>query len=115
MNRPTWTKLFRLLITLVFISSMIGIGCTPTPKVILPQVGEAGVPQIQLPDRPELDSFTDQEMQAIPRSAHGKILKNQAAWWGYADQAEAAVQGFKDYLRSLFGDGKKKTSASIPK
>ena len=34
---------------------------------------------------------------------HGKILKNQARWAGYADIADAATKGYQDYLRNLFG------------
>ncbi len=69
---------------------------------MLPAVGEAAVPKIELPGRPELTPFTEEEMQKIPVSAHGKILSNQADWWGYADQAEAAVQGLKDYIGKVF-------------
>ena len=62
-------------------------------------MGPQAVPAIELPARPELTPFSDEEMQKIPVSAHGKILANQADWWGYADQAEAAVKGLKDYIR----------------
>jgi hypothetical protein len=72
-------------------------------------MGEQAVPSILLPDRPELDQFTKEEMIAIPRSAHGKILKNQAAWWGFADLAQAAIQGYRDYIKTVFG-GKKEPS-----
>jgi hypothetical protein len=65
-------------------------------------VGPEAIPAIELPGRPELTSFTAEEMQKIPVSAHGKILANQADWWGYADQAEAAVKGLKDYIRKAF-------------
>ncbi len=68
---------------------------------------EQAVPNINLPERPELAEFTPEEMAAIPRSAHGKILKNQAEVWGYCDIAEAGVQGLKDYIKNLFGGGKK--------
>jgi hypothetical protein len=59
-------------------------------------------------DRPELEQFTPDEMKAIPRTAHGKILRNQAAWWGYADVAEAAAKAHEDYEREVFGGDKKK-------
>ena len=65
-------------------------------------MGERAVPAIELPGRPELTPFTEEEMQAIPVPAHGKILANQADWWGYADQAEAAVKGYRDYIRKAF-------------
>lgn len=69
---------------------------------MIPPLGPEAAPSLQLLDRPELDEFTPEEMKAIPRSAHGKILKNQAAWWGYADVAEAAVKGYQDYIQKVF-------------
>jgi hypothetical protein len=41
-------------------------------------------------------------MNKIPMSAHGKILSNQAEWWGYADIMEGAVKTLQDYIRSAF-------------
>ena len=71
-------------------------------------MGQQAVPNILLPDRPELDAFTPEEVAAIPRSAHGKILKNQAAWWGYADIAEAAVSSYREYIKSVFTPSQEK-------
>jgi hypothetical protein len=94
---------------LVFSSFMIATaGCAPKVKYTLPPLKEQAVLKVTLPDRPELDQFTPEEMKTVPRSAHGKILKNQAAWWGYADIAEAAVKAHEDYERSIFGGDKAK-------
>lgn len=60
---------------------------------------------LPLDDRPVLD-LTDAEITAIYKASPtgtGKILKNQARWGGYADISEAAVGGYKSYLRDLFG------------
>ena len=76
-------------------------------KVQMPKLGKEAVPNLQLSDRPELEQFTQEEMKTIPRSAHGKILKNQAAWWGYADIAEAAVKGYRDYIERVFSESNK--------
>ena len=78
-------------------------------------MGEQAVPSILLPDRPELDQFTKEEMKAIPRTAHGKILRNLAAWAGYADIAQAAVQGYRDYIKSVFGGKKEPEPAPAKK
>jgi hypothetical protein len=66
------------------------------------------VPELQLDERPRL-SLTDQEIEAIYKASPtgtGKILKNQTHWIAYADIADAAVQGYRDYIRNVFG-GKK--------
>lgn len=76
-------------------------------KVQIPKIGKEAVPNLQLSERPELEWFTQEELEAIPRSAHGKILKNQAAWWGYADIAEAVVKGYRNYIERIFSVGKK--------
>ena len=65
---------------------------------------------LPLSDRPSLD-LTDAEITAIYKASPtgtGKILKNQAGWIGYADIADAAVTGYKNYLRDIFSGGKKK-------
>jgi hypothetical protein len=76
----------------------------------LPPLGERAVPDIFLPDRPKL-KFTDKEIQTIikmsPKIAK-EILKNQIEWGGYADIANAAVEGYRDYIRSIFGGEKAK-------
>ena len=104
MNRKRLTKPLILLTILACSSFMIAtIGCTPTVKYTLPPLKEKAVLKTPLADRPELDSFTPEELKAIPRSAHGKILKNLAGWWGYADIADAAVKAHQDYELTLFG------------
>jgi len=47
-------------------------------------------------------------MKAIPRTAHGKILKFLAAVWGYEDVADAAVKSHQDYEKNLFSGQEKK-------
>ncbi len=69
-------------------------------------MGERAVLKLQLPDRPELEDFTAAEMKAIPRSAHGKILRCLAAWWGYADMADAAIKAHEDYEKGILGEKK---------
>lgn len=70
--------------------------------MVLPQLSPEAVPAIELPARPELTPFTEEEMQKIPVTAHGKILANQADWWGYADVSEAALKTYKNYIRGVF-------------
>ena len=112
MSKSSWIKMWLPWMILASMVCMIGTGCAKPPLVI-PQIGSQAVPNILLPERPELDPFTKEEMKAIPRSAHGKILKNQAAWWGYASIAQAAVQGYRDYILTVFGG--KKESEPPPK
>lgn len=72
-------------------------------------MGQAAVLNIPLGERPAPLDFTPEEMKAIPRPAHGKILKFMADAYGCIDIDEAAVQAHKDYEKSLFsGDQVKK-------
>jgi len=82
-------------------------GCAPKVKYTLPPLGEKAVLKTPLLDRPELEPFTSEERDAIPRTAHGKILRCLASWWGYADVAESAVQAHEDYERGIFKEEKK--------
>ena len=85
------------------------MGCAKTPKYVLPPMGQAAVLNLPLGDRPAPLDFTPEEMKAIPRPAHGKILKFMADAYGCIDIDEAAVQAHKDYEKSLFsGDQVKK-------
>ena len=52
-------------------------------------------------------SFTDEEFNQIPIQALGKILKNQTDWQAAWDIAQAAIQGYRGYIKSLFDEGKK--------
>lgn len=72
-------------------------------KFVLPRLGEKAVLKLGPLERPELEQFTLDELKAIPRSAHAKILKNQVEWLGYADIADAAVKAHEGYERSIFG------------
>ena len=92
----------------VFVLFMSVTGCRPKIIYRIPEMGEKAMPQIELPQRPELEMFSEEELAKIPLSAHGKILKNQSDWWAYADIAEAAVNGFKDYIKDIFEDYKNK-------
>jgi hypothetical protein len=80
---------------------IMSLGCS-TPKAILPQVGPRAVPGIFLADRPAFVPFTDEEFGKIPITAKGKILKNQTDWTAWADIADAAIQGYRGYIQSLF-------------
>ena len=70
-------------------------------------MGQAAVLNLPLGDRPQAIDFTPEEMKAIPRSGHGKILKFMADTYGCIDIDEAAVKAHMDYEKSLFsGKGK---------
>jgi len=78
--------------------------CAEKKVYTLPPVGEAGVPNLALDPRPKLD-LTDKEKLDLYHFSPiitGKILKNQARWAGYANIADASVQGYQDYLWKLF-------------
>lgn len=106
-SKQSRKRLIRCLMP-VWIICMIGIGCTPATKYTLPPLGEKAVLKTELLQRPELERFTPEERQAIPRTAHGKILRCLAGWWGYADVADAAVKAHEDYERQIFGGAKPK-------
>ena len=53
-------------------------------------------------DRPNFPALTEAEFNAIPIQAAGKILKNQTDWEAYASIADAAIQGYRGYIQSLF-------------
>ena len=71
-------------------------------------MGPAAIPDIRLGDRPTLNPFTRDEFSKIPITAHGKILKFLADVQAYEDQADLAIQGYRDYLATLFGGDKPK-------
>ena len=78
-------------------------------------MGEKAVPNLPLDERPILD-LTDAEITAIFKASPtgtSKILKNQTRWAGYADIAEAAVEGYKSYLKGIFGGDKAKSGAGL--
>ena len=100
-------------LTFLMFIGFILMGCEGTVKQSLPQMGANAVPSLALDDRPTLD-LSDEEILAVRKasiSATGKILKNQAAWTGYADIADAAVQGYRDYIKNVFGGDKAKKKA----
>jgi hypothetical protein len=59
-----------------------------------------------LPERPTFTPLTQAEFDAIPIQAKGKILKNQTDWIAWADIADAAVQGYRGYIKDLFMEKK---------
>ena len=63
---------------------------------------------LPLGQRPQPPDFTPEEMKAIPRSAHGKILNFMADAYGCIDIDAAAVQQHMDYEKSLFSGQEKK-------
>jgi hypothetical protein len=103
MNRVRLTKKLTLWMILACSSFILVTGCGPKVKYVVPPLKEKAVLKVPLADRPELDEFTPVEMKAVPRSAHGKILKNQAAWWGYADIADSAIKAHEEYELTIFG------------
>ena len=89
------------------------VGCTPTTQYTIPPMGAQAAPDLTLADRPTLD-LSDAEITAFYRASPqgvGKILKNQYAWRGYADVADAAVKSYQDYITKVFG-GKVKAEPS---
>jgi hypothetical protein len=52
--------------------------------------------------------LSQEEFDKIPITAKGKLLKNQTDWTAWADIADAAIQGYRNYIKDLFGDGKAK-------
>lgn len=75
-----------------------------SPKAILPQVGPRAVPDIFLADRPTFTPLTQEEFDKIPITAAGKILKNQTDWEAFASIADAAIQGYRSYIKGLFDE-----------
>ena len=71
-------------------------------------MGPRAIPGIFLPERPTFTPLTEEEFNTIPITAKGKILKNQTDWAVWADIVDAAIQGYRDYIKSLFDEGKKK-------
>src|SRR5208337_433142 len=99
-----------LIPTLILLLFICNIGCSGSQvKYQQPNLGEAAVLQTELLPRPELEQFTPDETKAIPRTAHGKILKFLSSIWAYEDVADAAVKSHQEYELTLFsGQGKKK-------
>jgi hypothetical protein len=59
---------------------------------------------LPLDPRP-LFTLTDDEIIRIYKASPGgmrKIIKNQAAWMGYAEIAEALKSGYVNYLKDIF-------------
>jgi hypothetical protein len=81
-------------------------GCSTPAKVVLPQVGARAIPEIFLADRPIFTPLSQDEFDKIPITAKGKILKNQTDWIAWADVANAAIQGYRSYIASLFDEKK---------
>lgn len=73
------------------------------------------MPGIFLADQPTFVPFTAEEFDKIPIQAAGKILKNQTDWEAYADIARAAIQGYRNYIASLFDkDAPPEVSPGVP-
>ena len=108
----TLTKWWSLGMILLCMTFGLAMGCS-SPKAVLPQVGPRAIPEIFLADRPSFTPLTEAEFAAIPITAKGKILKNQTDWIAYADIADAAVQGYRGYIQSLF-DKDAKAAAPAP-
>ena len=95
---------------MLIVCSICFTGCASQTKLSLPPMGEKAVPILPLDERPVLD-LTDADITAIFKASPtgtSKILKNQTRWAGYADIAEAAVEGYKSYLKGIFGGDKAK-------
>lgn len=55
-----------------------------------------------LAERPVFSPLTEDEFNKIPITAKGKVLKNQTDWEAWADIADAAIQGYRNYIKDLF-------------
>jgi hypothetical protein len=78
-------------------------------RFVLPHLGEEAVPDISIGPRPIL-TFTDKEIRRIYNlSPHiiQEILDNQVEWKAYADKADIAIEGYRNYIRTIFGGGGK--------
>jgi hypothetical protein len=98
------TRWFPLAMLLGLLICSISIGCQTIPASRTPQMGEEAVIDLPLGDRPYLD-LTDEEAIKIYKASpggFGKLLKNQARWFAYADIAVTVKDGYKDYLRGIF-------------
>ena len=97
----------KVVIVIVLLTSIGILGCQ-SPRAILPPVGDLATPDIQISDQPpQLQPFTWSEMEAIPISAHGKILRYVADVRAQWDIAKAAVRNYREFLQNLFHDKKK--------
>jgi hypothetical protein len=72
-------------------------------KFVLPQLGERGVLKIKLREHPKLQPFTWAEMEKIPITAQGKILRYVIDVNAYAGIADSAIKAHEDYERNIFG------------
>ena len=79
------------------------MACSTPPIVQLPQAGRRAVPDIFLGERPQPVPLTEQEFEAIPITAQGKIIQNQVNWIAYADVADVAIQGYREFITNLVG------------
>jgi hypothetical protein len=73
-------------------------------------MGEKAVPELQLDERPSLD-LSDDEVRAMHKFSPvitGKFMKNQLAWEGYADIADATMKEYRAYILRIFSDDKAK-------
>lgn len=71
-------------------------------------MAERAVPDLQLDERPSLD-LTDDEARALHKFSPvitGKFMKNQLAWEGYADIADATVKGYRTFILKIFSEEK---------
>lgn len=71
--------------------------------MVIPQVGKLAIPEIYPPERPETQLYTQEELDSMPITVKGKILKTHTSWVAYADLADAAIQAYRDYLAGVFG------------
>ena len=78
------------------------MACSSVPKQVLPQVGPRAVPEIFLADRPTFTPLTQEEFDKTPITVKGKILKFTTDTTAFCDIADAAVQGYRSYIQSLF-------------
>lgn len=70
-------------------------------------MGPQAVPGIFLPERPTFKALTQDEADKTPITVKGKLLKYDSDWVAWADMADIAIQGYRDYITDLFKEGKK--------
>jgi hypothetical protein len=108
-----WGKPYLPKIALIFlifgvISAGVSLKEASKKTYVLPPLGEEAVLKTELMPRPRLEPFTEAEFKAIPITAKGKILRYVVNVTAYMDVADAAVEGHKNYERSIFGGKKTK-------
>jgi len=73
------------------------------------------VPSILLPERPALNPLNEAEFDSMPITLKGKLLKFTTDVTAFCDVADAAIQGYRGFIQSLFDkDAPPEVSPGVP-